>query len=719
MSSYNSKHCFCQDLSNQDCYEIYYKAIEHEHYEALRMKIAPYPTFEIDLSSGYWEFNPPESDKMVETRYSSETKLKADTYLSCLNALVKKYEPKERDIFFSPYHDDHIDNDTFADVCVSILSKILDSYPNLNTIIYSAQHMIINLNIRDLRFVCWLFSEAKTTSINNLRELILIAFRLPRKHFETDWERYGFKPRTENSHLGKCECRLYHDFSDEENGLKKCFKSMKIDPTGKNDWSMRKDVNAVYLLPKLFDKKNVSSPVLFLAPFIPFGKISDTIQYLFKMRLKTRTWLINKFRMKLNTIGVCFASDLLQDDKLMLVINPDASDKHQEFKEIYSAGVTANAVGSDCLELGSMSPFLGHKMITEHIGGGLSTTNVLQVAIRAVYQYNKRNLNSLCLTPLYITENDYYSFLSTTNDRYPHKLGGFPENFSIKFDTPLGIYLPDDAFGHTVCAKLVFLKKIHHNWEKPSYICEVTVYDSFVRPGYGKNVESHVIEVDRKDEQNTYKKYDRKKKKTMYQNIIKKCIIPGLFERVTNEEGNKCDINIRSLQQRNHYVYTNSILFQNNDDDHTCGINSFLCLLMLMKGEDPTDGLTGIKKSFKTVAEYHMNMASLIYSIVIKYITDHKFTHCEGGSEEDARLISEFDGNKSYFDQISTEMTKRGTDYSVVLGKGLSELLSFLPEKTIKGNGSNNGKNITNLFAQFPCISSYNRVYYALNPNEN
>ena len=228
-----------------------------------------------------------------------------------------------------------------------------------------------------------------------------------------------------------------------------------------------------------------------------------------------------------------------------------------------------------------------------------------------------------------------------------------------------------------------------------------------------------MIEEDRKDEQTAYKKYDCKKKKTMYQNIIRKCIIPGLFKRVTNEAGDKCDISIRSLQHSKHYVYTNSILFQNNDYDHTCGINSFLCLLMLMKGKDPTEGLTGIKKSFKTVAEYHLNMASLIYSIVIKYITDHKFTHYEPGSEEDARLISEFDGNRSYFDQIATDMTKRGTDYSVVLGIELTELLSFLPEKIIKGNGSNNGKNFTILFAEFSRISSYNSVYYALNPHKN
>ena len=494
---------------------------------------------------------------------------------------------------------------------------------------------------------------------------------------------------------------------------------MKIDPTGKIDSLMRKDANVAYLLPRLFDKKNVSSPVLFLAPFIPFGKIFDSIKYLCKVKKNERICLIERFRIKLITIGLCFANDLLQDDKLMKVINPIPSDENEEYVEICCAGVTANAVASDCLEIGKTSQFLRREMITDNIGGGLTETLVLQVAIRAVYQYNKRDLNSSCLTPLIIMENDYYTFLSTIDNKVPEILGRFPKNFSVKLGTPLGIYLPNDSFGHTVCAKLVFRKVTRNSLGRGKYVCEVTVYDSYMRPAVEKTVGSLVIEVDRKHEQSTYKKYDLKKNKNKYREIIRKCIVPGLVEHLTNEEGDKCQLTVRKLQHQKYFVYTHSVLFQNNDDDNTCGINSFLCLLMLMKGMDPTDGLTGIKKCFKTVAEYHVNMVSLIYSIVFKYITDHKFTQCMAGKEEDSHLLSELDEIKSCVDQIATDMTKRGTDYSVVLGKGLSELLSFLPEKTIKGNGSNNGKNITNLFAQFPCISSYNRVYYALNPNEN
>ena len=663
------------------------------------MKIAPYPTFEIDLASDYWGLFPPVSEKTVEKRYSSETKLKADIYLSSLNALVKNYEPKERDIFFAPYHDDHIDNDTFAETFVSVVSKILDSYPNLVTIIYTAQHTIINLNIRNARIECWLFSEAETSSINNLREIVLKSFRLSRHHLEREWECYDVKPTTENIHLGKCECRLYHDFSDENNGLKNGFTKTKIAPTGKIDSSMRKDANVVYLLPRLFDKKNVSSPVLFLAPFIPFGNIFDSIKYLCKVKKRERKCLIERFRIKLITIGLCFASDLCQDNKLMEVINPIASDENEEYVEICCAGVTANAVASDCLEFGKTSSFLGRKMITDNIGGGLTENLVLQVAIRAVYQYNKRDLNSRCLTPLIIMENDYYTFLSTIDNKFPEILGRFPKNFSVKLGTPLGIYLPNDSFGHTVCAKLVFRKATHNSWEKGKYVCEVTVYDSYMRPAVEKTVGSLVIEVDRKDKQSTYKKYDLKKNRDKYREIIRKCIIPGLVEHLTNEEGDKCDLQVRSIHQNKHFVYTHSVLFQNNDDDNTCGINSFLCLLMLMKGMDPTDGLTGIKKSFETVAEYHLNMVSLIYSIVFKYITDHKFTQCVAGKEEDKHLLSESDDIKSCVDQIATDMTKRGTDYSVVLGIELSELLSFLPAKTIKGNGYKNGKNVIMLFS--------------------
>ena len=167
------------------------------------------------------------------------------------------------------------------------------------------------------------------------------------------------------------------------------------------------------------------------------------------------------------------------------------------------------------------------------------------------------------------------------------------------------------------------------------------------------------------------------------------------------KRGKKYSLQMKSLQYSEHYVYTNSVLFQNNDRDHTCGINSFLCLLMLMKGMDPTDGLSGIKKIFETVVDYHTNMTYLIYSIVIKYITDHKFTQCQVGIEGSACSLSESDEIKTVVDQIAKDMEERGIDYSVVLGIHLTKLLSFLPEKTIKGNGSNNGKNVTMLFAQF------------------
>ena len=37
----------------------------------------------------------------------------------------------------------------------------------------------------------------------------------------------------------------------------------------------------------------------------------------------------------------------------------------------------------------------------------------------------------------------------------------------------------------------------------------------------------------------------------------------------------------------------------------------------------------------------------------------------------------------------------------------------------IRGNGYRNGKNVTMLFAKFPRITSYGRMYYVLNPNDN
>ena len=247
------------------------------------------------------------------------------------------------------------------------------------------------------------------------------------------------------------------------------------------------------------------------------------------------------------------------------------------------AGESANAIGCDCSEINMLAPFLKTKMAQVTMEGGLLDTNLAQVAIRAVYQYNKENSKYLHLVPLFIDDFQYTGFYDTFKTRTPRVIDGLSEKFMINSGRGLGIYLPDDAFCHTVCAQLLF-GEIDENTTNQKIRCKVTVYDSLKPTTFENILSSYKIDKDRKDNQSLYIKYKTDKKGKIYEKIIKRCIIPGVAKRFSLESGPKIDEKNDKCQNETkqygtlvEYSYTNSVLYQNNNDDSTCGINCFLC----------------------------------------------------------------------------------------------------------------------------------------------
>ena len=687
--------------------------------------MSPYPTFKIDVPKDYWTIRTENEDI-----YLKETLLKADTFLSCLNSLVKIHEPKERDIFFAPFHDEDITNDTdstFGKRFVSTISKILDSYPHLTTIIYPAKHIIMHLNIGDARFDCWSFIDVTIDCMTTLERLLRKAFGVERKHFVNDWKEVCVRPLTEGSHLGCQDCRTYIALVDKNNGLKRKHNRIQWDPSKKTDQSCsEKNQNHLYIVKGLFGTQHIITPVLLLAPFTQFGKMSDALVHLASMKKKARAELIDTFNKKLCQIGLVMVNDLMQHKSLLGVLNPEEDVVgDNNWLTGYWVGETVNDIGSDCIDIKGMLPsFLKEGMVTSTLEGNhFVDTILLQLASRAVYQYNKKKVPSQ-LIPLYINDLEYYGFHITAEGKKPNLIKGISANFRIQLGTPLGIYLPDDNQQHTVCAKII-LKKLKNTKSKTlKYIFEVTVYDSLCDTINKKVKGFDCIEEKKKgNQEETLGKYDNKKKAKRYEMIIRRCIVPELAKRVvrdikksTDKEGDKLNyVPIKSISKKIEYTYTNSVLVQNNVGDNTCGINGFLCLLMLMKGMDPLKGLCGIKKCFASTHEYHVNMISLIYSIVIQYTNDHKFKESSVQNRDDNEsktLLPDSDDYKAMVKNIASIMKKHGTDFSMMLGADLANLLSFLPSETVKGNCLNDGKYVTRLNTHFSTSKYHSRIYF-------
>ena len=199
-------------MSYEDAREHFY--LNHVNASA-RVMMSPYPTFEIDIPKDYWV-----SNIIEQGTVSCEIKLKADIYLTCINSLVKNYEPKERDVFFSSFQNDNLDSPSFGTRFVSSLFKILESYPKLKRIIYSGKNIIIDIDIYRVRFDCWSFTNQKKFDVMGfLRTLILEAFGLPRNNLIRDWKDDEKKPRTENYYLGKQDCSYYDNVIHPEHCL--------------------------------------------------------------------------------------------------------------------------------------------------------------------------------------------------------------------------------------------------------------------------------------------------------------------------------------------------------------------------------------------------------------------------------------------------------------------------------------------------------------------
>ena len=131
-----------------------------------------------------------------------------------------------------------------------------------------------------------------------------------------------------------------------------------------------------------------------------------------------------------------------------------------------------------------------------------------------------------------------------------------------------------------------------------------------------------------------------------------------------------------------------SVLVQYKEKDNTCGINSFLCALLLMVGKKPEDGIPGILKEFKSINDYRHSMISLMYLIVAKYLEDSESVIQNLEANSSTQLHGDFEYKKvkqSCLDRVSK------TNYQAALGEDILRLFEFLPSETFGSDRSKDG----------------------------
>ena len=143
----------------------------------------------------------------------------------------------------------------------------------------------------------------------------------------------------------------------------------------------------------------------------------------------------------------------------------------------------------------------------------------------------------------------------------------------------------------------------------------------------------------------------------------------------------------------------NSILIPSSTKDKTCGINSIVCLLLLMTGEDPSLCEMKFSKTFGNVPKYHKSMMLLFLLSIHKFFEDianveygtiEDFSDENGsimdsvnetGNDQTLNTVMSCQKNKECLEIIQKEFSSVNVNWSKALGDKLFGLFSFLELK--------------------------------------
>lgn len=370
-----------------------------------------------------------------------------------------------------------------------------------------------------------------------------------------------------------------------------------------------------------------------------------------------------------------------------------------------------NSRGDIHKKCGQLPDFIENVMFLEGDGfknalnyNNLVDLNTLLLAARSIYHLNSE-CGTLHTRPIFIGEgNDLIQCVTKKAENII-----LPNELEVQYDTPMAFLIPESNTEHFVCAKICFRKPDVNN----DATVEVEIFDSSYQPKDSKKIDTLDCDPDLTKD---FLPYVPLKVKEYYSDFVQKKIMAQLWntlETKSEEDSQVDESNGQAILSHSNYMtgeeaenvslddlngkqyksagglkfkisLKNSILIPSSTNDKTCGINSIVCLLLLMTGEDPSLCEMKFSKTIGNVPKYHKCMMLLFLLSIHKFINDiedveyvNTFDHTCGNDQNLMRVTS-CDAHNAYFKIMKDELMSLEVDWKTALGDKLFGLFSFL-----------------------------------------
>ena len=656
-----------QELSSDQYFEIYLEVPCQ-----LPMKISPYPLYNIDI--------PVITDvgtAIPGLKLGVPERLNSDIYLSCVNSVVDDEHPKQKAIFLLPM--EFLDTNKFLggrDLFVERLFYVFNSYPALKYVIAPYKEFILKIFIRERYFQCFWFSSKNVPPkfLSLVDEWICLSFRYYRYHFHSQYTD-GLQPTTQRKNLYNEDDRYYSDWIV---GIRtKKYHLINLQKKVKKNWS-------------------VAKVVLLLVPVLCCAGEVDPGEYFFTLKKKEQDKALKDldsamFSFTLSSASRLFAHRVVQNT-IEGTYDDDISNVIKLGDSCMDNSGTCNGVPvqiANFFTTNLHSQLLEQELLVDY--------EFISIALRAIYHYHP-DKEACSFAPLYMNNVEINKKFQQFTKKY--KGNGvvrlnLHEKFFMKEEFTLISLLQMYSLNHTVCATMLFRKK------NGKFTTECTVYDSAYNPQANEKSDASCINYIKdsrytaedliwdNDHEDEVPWLNDLTKNFMKFSICRKLLAPMKGgARAANVDAVRSCLPAKRIDTHKNVDIRPSVLVQYKEKDNTCGINSFLCALLLMVGKKPEDGIPGILKEFKSINDYRHSMISLMYLIVAKYLEDSESVIQNLEANSSTQLHGDFEYKKvkqSCLDRVSK------TNYQAALGEDILRLFEFLPSETFGSDRSKDG----------------------------
>lgn len=353
-------------------------------------------------------------------------------------------------------------------------------------------------------------------------------------------------------------------------------------------------------------------------------------------------------------------TDPIVDECAGLEIGYSFKECHNEYDS--KCGRLPEKIGIDIFQEKNIESCLDDTLNIDH--------DILSLAVRAIYHFNCKKEDKLLIHPIFLGVNSELiqciNSLEKNDDGIKQKII-VPKKLQIEFDHPIGIFLPDKSLNHIVCVKVVFNKKENKKGDS----IETKVFDSAYcsdnkKIGSPKSTEKSIEgQVEDKDVE-----YNESNSLIFYQSLVEKYIIPSLVTCLNGTQ-NSNSINTTTELKK-------SVRNQLSPDDNTCGINSSICMMLMMIGKDPSEGVGGLNEHFEDHTQYHKGLMLLFLLSIHKYLMVMDVKYFKIGSNRIMGKLSEHARFNSRYYDLWYHLKDMKIDFQTALGAELYGMFDFL-----------------------------------------